>query len=160
MATPEELTALYNEVVTDPQAIGYSVVMDGPVPDMAKAAQGSTLNAVVDEINTPRAEIVPRVAALQNDIMQAIAPADFDALLADEAAKLNTLITLASSGVDMNDSTNQALVDAALPAVKYGASNAAVKALGMRNDGSRAEVVLGRKVSRLELAMALYGDAR
>lgn len=156
-----QLDAIKTEIETNPHGDGYIVV---PLPDQYPTparsdAMRQTLDDVVDRINAPRGitvangpATIEQVFAIVNDVAAS--------LTTDQATKLNTILLVAQSGFDVSDAGNVALIDAAIPSATKPTQNAALKALASRTNGSRAEQLVGRNVTREEVATALYGAAR
>lgn len=161
-----ELDAIAAEINNDPNAIGYVVtsgtLIDNPGADpeinlqnqrLIKQAQGATLDDVVDKLNADSGEVIPRGPASTADIIAAAG--DVSSLTTDQTTKYNTLLLMQS--VDMSNVDNQALVDAAFPVATKAAQNASLKALTNRTNGSRSEAIIGKSITRQQVAKALYG---
>ncbi len=159
--TALQLDAIKTTIETDPNGDGY-VVTDLPTAEPTterSAAMATTLGDVVDKFNAPRGLIISR-GPVSKITLWNVVKGIASSLISSELERLQLLLVISDNGIDLEDIDNLALIDSAVPAVKYATENANLKALVNRTDGSRAEQLVGRIVTRGEIATALYGGMR
>jgi hypothetical protein len=128
---PVNVAALRAELQNDPLALGY-----GP---LRTAADDAGLAAKLNAVST--ANQVPRGYVLAADVYEAIVPAEWAALAAQEKQRVQTLLSMGS--VNASGANTAASFAAAFAAGT--ATRAALQALQNRA-GSRAEVLFGAGV--------------
>lgn len=156
MLSAEQKLAIKAFIETDPDSLGFFIQTYDTAKPFSQAsgnAKRATLDNVEQIINQALNYPVSRGSVQQAEIIAAAG--DVSSLTTEQVTKYNTLLLMQS--VDMSDSNNQLLVDAAFPAAQYGTQNAALKALASRSNGSAAENLVGRNLTRKEISDILFG---
>lgn len=159
--TQTQLDSIKTVIETDASGDGYVVT---PLPTLEplperSAAQKITLDDVVDKFNAPRGLTVSRGPAQKSELWAAVKDVAAS-LTTTQQTTLTLILTAADAGFDVSDAGNIALIDDAIPTATHAPENAALKSLANNANGSRAQALVGRNVTRAEIAQALYGDAR
>lgn len=156
-----EIDIIRAEIVNDPARVGYISRAAANAPERTQSrseARGAVIRDAVEKLNTLGAGTVPRGPVSAVDFVAAAG--DVSGLIGDATSRYQVLLTYAGAGVlNLSLPVNISLVDQAFSGPSRAAQNAAIKALANRA-GSRAEILIGRAVTELDVAIALWGDDR